>query len=189
MQSYAPRLSFVPSAVLARPFSTDAAPAADATPKQDISEITPPLKDGEYPPHIENLVAQLLKLNNYENTLLMNLFQKKLGLSDADVSGMMNFAGSAPAAQQAGGAEDATKAAAEAPKVEEKKAFSLVMTKVGDKKVAVMKEIRTLTNLSLKDVQTLASVVPAVVGKDLDKEKAEKWAEVLKEAGATVKIE
>jgi len=79
-------------------------------------------------------------------------------------------------------------AAAEAEEVEEKTAFDVVLTVVGDKKIQVIKEVRALTNLGLGEAKALVDEAPKTVLEGAKKEDAEKAKEVLEAAGATVEL-
>jgi large subunit ribosomal protein L7/L12 len=79
-------------------------------------------------------------------------------------------------------------AAAEAAPVEEQTEFSVVITGVGDKKINVIKEVRAITNLGLKEAKDLVEKVPGTVKEGIPKAEAEAVAKQLTEAGATVEI-
>ncbi|NLI33468.1 MAG: 50S ribosomal protein L7/L12 [Deltaproteobacteria bacterium] len=78
--------------------------------------------------------------------------------------------------------------AAEAAPVEEQTEFSVVITGVGDKKINVIKEVRAITSLGLKEAKDLVEKLPGVVKEGIPKEEAEAVAKQLTEAGATVEI-
>src|SRR5512137_2378000 len=78
--------------------------------------------------------------------------------------------------------------AAEAAPVEEQTEFSVVITGVGDKKINVIKEVRAITSLGLKEAKDLVEKLPGVVKEAIPKEEAEAIAKQLTEAGATVEI-
>jgi large subunit ribosomal protein L7/L12 len=79
-------------------------------------------------------------------------------------------------------------AAAEAAPVEEQTEFSVVITAVGEKKIQVIKEVRAITSLGLKEAKDLVEKVPGTVKEGIPKEEAEAIAKQLQEAGATVEI-
>ncbi|MEY4195012.1 MAG: hypothetical protein RLZZ226_1380 [Pseudomonadota bacterium] len=79
-------------------------------------------------------------------------------------------------------------AAAAAPVVEEKTEFDVVMTGFGDNKVNVIKVIRTITGLGLKEAKDLVEGVPSTVKEAISKQDAETIKKQLTEAGATVDI-
>ncbi len=79
-------------------------------------------------------------------------------------------------------------AAAPAAKAEEKTEFTLVLAAAGEKKINVIKEIRTITGLGLKEAKDLVEGAPKTVKEGLSKEDANKFAELLKAAGATVEL-
>jgi large subunit ribosomal protein L7/L12 len=77
---------------------------------------------------------------------------------------------------------------AAAPAEEEKTEFTVVLTGVGDKKIQVIKEIRAITNLGLKEAKDLVENLPSKVKEGISKQEAEEIAKKLREAGATVEI-
>jgi large subunit ribosomal protein L7/L12 len=79
-------------------------------------------------------------------------------------------------------------AAADAAPVEEQTEFSVVITGVGDKKINVIKEVRVITSLGLKEAKDLVEKLPGVVKEGIPKQEAEAIAKQLTEAGATVEI-
>ena len=79
-------------------------------------------------------------------------------------------------------------AGAEAAPVEEKTEFSVVITGCGDKKIQVIKEVRAITRLGLKEAKELVESVPGAVKEGIPKDEAEAIAKQLTEAGATVEI-
>jgi large subunit ribosomal protein L7/L12 len=82
----------------------------------------------------------------------------------------------------------AAPAAAAAEEVEEKTEFDVVMTSFGDKKINVIKEVRQITSLGLKEAKDLVEGVPSTIKEALPKEEAEKVKKQLEEAGATVEL-
>ena len=90
----------------------------------------------------------------------------------------------APVAAPAPGAG----APAAAEEAEEKTEFDVILTSAGDKKIQVIKEVRALTNLGLKEAKDLVDSAPKPVLERVNKETAEKAKEQLEAAGATVEI-
>ncbi len=82
----------------------------------------------------------------------------------------------------------AAPAAGPASAVEEKTEFNVMMTKFGDNKINVIKAIRTITGLGLKEAKDLVESVPAAVKEGVNKVQAEEIKKQLEEAGATVEI-
>ena len=79
-------------------------------------------------------------------------------------------------------------AAAAAAAAEEKTTFDVILTGFGDKKIQVIKEVRALTSLGLKEAKELVDGVPKPVKEGVSKEDAEAAKKKLEEAGATVEI-
>ena len=82
----------------------------------------------------------------------------------------------------------AAPAAAAAAPVEEKTEFDVVMSSFGEKKVEVIKVVRALTGLGLKEAKDLVDGAPGTVKEGVSKEEAEKIKAVLEEAGAEIEI-
>jgi large subunit ribosomal protein L7/L12 len=111
----------------------------------------------------------------------------KLTLKQAvDLAGYMKQAyGIEPAA---GGAMMMAPAAAEAAVVEEQTQFDVILKAVGDKKIQVIKAVRALTNLGLKEAKDLVEGAPKPVKSGVSKQEAEEAKKQLEESGATVEI-
>lgn len=80
-------------------------------------------------------------------------------------------------------------AAGEAAEVEEKTSFNVIIEAAGDKKIAVIKEVRAITGLGLKEAKDLVDGAPKPVKEGVSKEEAEELQKQLEAAGATVKID
>ena len=77
---------------------------------------------------------------------------------------------------------------AAAAAVEEKTAFDVILASAGDKKIQVIKEIRAVTNLGLKEAKDLVEGAPKTVKQGVTKEEADKIKKILEEQGAKVEI-
>ncbi|MFO0915678.1 MAG: 50S ribosomal protein L7/L12 [Pirellulales bacterium] len=99
-----------------------------------------------------------------------------------EVHGIKPAAGGAIMAMPMGGGGEA------AAPVEEKTAFDVILTGFGDKKIGVIKELRAITGLGLKEAKDLVEGVPSKVKEGVSKEDAEDAKKKLVEAGATVEI-
>src|SRR5579875_2587260 len=120
---------------------------------------------------LAKLVEELSSLTVLEAAELSKLLEEKWGVSAA-----------APVA-----AAPAAGAPAAAP-AEEKTEFTVVLAKAGEKKINVIKEIRTITGLGLKEAKDLVEGAPKVVKEGVNKEEAEKIRKMLEDQGATVEI-
>lgn len=107
----------------------------------------------------------------------------ELGKYMKDTYGIEAAAGGAVMVAAAGGGGGA--AAAAAP---EKDTFDVILTDAGDKKINVIKEIRTITGLGLKEAKDLVEGAPKEVKAGVNKEEADKIRKMLEEQGATVEI-
>src|ERR1700710_1596382 len=85
------------------------------------------------------------------------------------------------------GVSAAAPAAAAAP-VEEQTEFTVILAKVGEKKINVIKEVRTITGLGLKEAKDLVEGAPKTVKEGVNKDEAAKIKKVLEDNGATVEI-
>ena len=82
----------------------------------------------------------------------------------------------------------AAPAAADAAAAEEQTEFSVVLASYGEKKINVIKEVRTITALGLKEAKDLVESAPSAVKEGIEKDEADKIKEQLEAAGATVEI-
>lgn len=89
----------------------------------------------------------------------------------------------APVAMMAAGPVEASAAA-----VEEKTEFDVILSSVGDKKINVIKEVRAITGLGLKEAKDLVDAAPKPVKEGVTKEEAQKIKEQLESAGAQVEV-
>ncbi len=124
---------------------------------------------------LNKLVEELSGLTVLEAAQLTKLLEEKWGVSAAAPVAM--------AAMPAGGA-----AAAAAAPVEEKTEFSVFIKEVGAKKIEVIKVIRQLTNLGLKEAKDLAETPNAKVLDNVAKDAAEEARKKLTEVGATIEV-
>jgi large subunit ribosomal protein L7/L12 len=120
---------------------------------------------------IEKLVEDLSSLTVLEAADLAKLLEEKWGVSAA-----------APVAAAAGPV-----AAAAAPAAE-KTEFTVVLTAAGDKKINVIKEVRAITGLGLKEAKDLVEAAPKEVKADVNKDEAAKIKKQLEDAGAKVEL-
>ena len=71
---------------------------------------------------------------------------------------------------------------------EEKTEFDVILTAIGDKKIQVIKEVRTITGLGLKDAKDLVEAAPKAIKEGVKKEEAEEIQKKIEEAGGTVEV-
>jgi len=122
---------------------------------------------------LAKLVDQLSALTVIEAAELSKMLEEKWGVSAA-----------APVAVAAVGGG----AAAAAAPVEEKTEFSVILADAGEKKINVIKEVRAITGLGLKEAKDLVEGAPKPVKEGVNKDEAAKLKKVLEEAGAKVEI-
>ena len=123
---------------------------------------------------LQKLVDELSSLTVLEAAELSKLLEDKWGVSAA-----------APVAVAAA---PAAGAAAPAAPVEEQTEFTVILAKAGDKKINVIKEIRTITGLGLKEAKDLVEGAPKTVKEAVSKDEAAKIRKVLEEQGASVEV-
>ncbi len=121
---------------------------------------------------LSKLVDELSQLTVLEAAELSKLLEEKWGVSAA--------APVAAAAPAGGGAVAAP--------VEEQTEFTVILTKVGEKKINVIKEVRTITGLGLKEAKDLVEAAPKTVKEAATKDEAAKFKKQLEEQGASVDI-
>ena len=119
---------------------------------------------------LQKIVDTLSGLTVLEAAELAKMLEEKWGVSAAAPVAMMAAAG-----------------AAAAP-VEEKTEFNVILTAAGAQKINVIKEVRAVTSLGLKEAKDLVEGAPKAVKEGLNKEEAEKIKKQLEAAGATVEL-
>ncbi|MEI6985985.1 MAG: 50S ribosomal protein L7/L12 [Rhodospirillaceae bacterium] len=120
---------------------------------------------------LEKLVEELSALTVIEAAELSKMLEEKWGVSAA-----------APAAAAA------APAAAAAVVVEEQTEFNVILAAFGEKKINVIKEVRAITGLGLKEAKDLVEAAPKLVKEGVSKEDAAKIKKQLEDAGATVEV-
>ena len=121
----------------------------------------------------EDVIEFIAKMSVLDLSELVKEMEEKFGVSAA-----------APVAMMAAGPGDAGAGAAD----EEQTEFDVVLTAAGDKKIAVIKEVRSITGLGLKDAKALVDDAPKAVKEGIPKEEADKIIAQLEEAGAQVEL-
>ena len=119
---------------------------------------------------LQKIVDELSTLTVLEAADLAKMLEEKWGVSAAAPVAMM-AAGAAPAAA-----------------VEEKTEFNVILTAIGAQKINVIKEVRAITSLGLKEAKDLVEGAPKPVKEGVNKDEAEKIKKQLEAAGATVEL-
>ena len=122
----------------------------------------------------EEILDSIASLTVLELSELLSAFEERFGVTAA---APVAVAAAAPAG--GGGA---------AEEEEEKTSFDVVLTDAGDKKIGVIKEVRGLTSLGLKEAKELVESAPKAVLEGVSKDEAEKAKEALESAGGTVEL-
>ena len=120
---------------------------------------------------LSKIVDELSSLTVLEAAELAKLLEEKWGVSAAAAVAVAAAPGAAAAAP-----------------AEEKTEFTVVLAAAGDKKIEVIKEVRALTGLGLKEAKDLVDNLPKPVKEDLPKEEADKIKAQLEKAGATIEL-
>ena len=120
---------------------------------------------------LEKIVEELSTLTVMEAAELSKLLEDKWGVSAA--------AAVAVTAPAAGGSDAAA---------EEKDSFDVVLSSIGESKISVIKEVRAITTLGLKEAKDLVESAPTAVKEGVTKDEAEEIKKKLEEAGATVEL-
>jgi large subunit ribosomal protein L7/L12 len=145
------------------------APAAEAAPAEEkAEEVADEGADVEVPAKFKDIVKSIEDMSVLDLNELVKLLEKKFGVSAV-----------AAAAPAAGGADGGA---------EEKSEFDVVLTDVGGSKIAVIKAVKEVAGLGLKEAKDLVEAAPADVKKGANKEEAEEIKAKLEEAGATVEL-
>jgi large subunit ribosomal protein L7/L12 len=119
----------------------------------------------------EEILDAIGAMSVLELSELLKAFEEKFDVTAAAPAAVM--------AMPTGGGEAA---------VEEKDEFDVILTGAGDKKIQVIKEVRALTNLGLKEAKDLVEAAPTPVLEGVSKEDAEKAKEILEGAGASIEL-
>ncbi len=122
----------------------------------------------------EQILDGIAELSVIELSELLKEFEEKFGVTAAALAAVA----AAPAAGGGG----------EADAVEEKSDFDVILTSGGDKKIQVIKEVRALTSLGLKEAKDLVDGAPKPVLEKVSKADADKAKAALEAAGATVEV-
>jgi large subunit ribosomal protein L7/L12 len=125
---------------------------------------------------VDTIIAEIEKLNVLELVELTKTLQEKWGVSAAPVA-----AGPAVAV--------ATEAAPAAAPVEEQTEFNAILSEVGPNKINVIKVVRELTGLGLKEAKAVVDEAPKPIKEAVSKEEAEQIAQKMSEVGAKVTIQ
>ena len=150
----------------------EAKPAEEAKAEEPKAEEKPKVKLSE---GMENVIKSIEGMSVLELSDLVKALEDKFGVSAA-----------APVAVAAPGAAGAAGAAG--GEEEEKSVFNVVLADVGGNKIQVIKEIRALTNLGLKEAKDLVESAPKEIKEGLPKEEADKMKKQLEAAGAKVEL-
>ena len=131
----------------------------------------------------DQILDGISELSVLELSELLTAFEERFGVTAAAPVAAVAAAPAAGGGGDAGGA-----GGGEAAAEEEKSEFDVILTAAGDKKIQVIKEVRSLTSLGLKEAKDLVDGAPKPVLEKVSKEDADKAKAALEGAGATVEL-
>ena len=138
----------------------------EETKEEEAEELSPEME--ELAKKYDKLISEIEKLSVVELAELVQVLEKKFGVSAA-----------APVVAAGAGEEDA----------QEKDSFSIMLQAPGDLKINVIKIVREITGLGLKESKELVDGAPKVIKEEVKKEEANEFKQKLEEAGATVELQ
>lgn len=141
--------------------------------KQEKTTESKEEKTVEVPAKFKSLVEEIEKMSVLDLAELVKILEDKFGVSAAAPAMMM--AGAMPSAEA-----DA--------EVEEKSSFDVELSETGSNKIAVIKAVRAITEIGLKDAKDMVDAAPKVIKEGVKKEEAEAMKKQLEEAGAKVTL-
>lgn len=124
---------------------------------------------------MDEFISYIENLSVLDLSKLVKALEERLGVSAA---APMAVAAAGPGVAGDGGEAQA----------EEKSEFDVVLVSIGEKKIAVIKEVRVITGLGLKDAKALVDGAPNAIKEGVSKEEAEEVKAKLEEAGATIEL-
>ena len=157
----------------------------DAPAKEEAEKIEEPKKEKvvsdkkekakvEIPAKFKDLVKQIEELSVLDLAELVKVLEEKFGVSSAPMAAMPAAGGAV-----AGGAEGAA---------EEKSSYDVELKAAGEQKISVIKAVKEITGLGLKEAKDLVDGAPKVIKQEVKKEDAEEMKKKLEEAGAIVEL-
>ena len=141
--------------------------------ESETSTSTEEKKEVEVPQKFKSIVEEIEKMSVLDLSELVKILEEKFGVSAA-----------APAMMMSGTANGADGAVA----TEEKTSFDVELTDSGSNKIAVIKAVRALTDIGLKDAKDLVDGAPKLVKEGVKKEEAEEMKKKFEAAGAKVEL-
>jgi len=129
-------------------------------------------KEVKVPAKFKDLVKQIEELSVMDLADLVKVLEDKFGVSNMSMAVVAPVAGG-----EAGG-----------PAVEEKSQFNIELTGIGDQKISVIKVVKEITGLGLKEAKDMVDGAPKVIKEGVKKEEAEEIKKKLEEAGASVEL-
>lgn len=148
--------------------------ATETAVKSEVEKEAPVKEKATLSKNVEKILESVKTMTVMELSELVKAFEEEFDVTAA--------------APVVAAAMPGVAAGAAAPEEEEKTDFNVIITSFGAKKIQVIKEVRALTGLGLKEAKDLVEGVPAAVKEEVPKEEAEEVKKKLEEAGATVEI-
>ncbi|MBD3248351.1 50S ribosomal protein L7/L12 [Candidatus Falkowbacteria bacterium] len=145
----------------------------ETTATEEVKETKTEDKEVEVPAKFKSLVEEIEKMSVLDLAELVKILEDKFGVSAAAPAMAMAMPGAA---------------GAEAGAAEEKDSFDIELSEAGGNKIAVIKAVRAITEMGLKEAKDLVDGAPKVVKEGVKKEEAEEIKKQLEEAGAKVTL-
>ncbi len=142
--------------------------------KKEEAESNQEEKTVEVPEKFKSIVEEIEKMTVLDLSELVKILEDKFGVSAAAPMAVAAQAGAGPAG--------------EAGAAEEKDEFSVELTSAGDNKIGVIKAVREITEMGLKDAKDLVEGAPTVIKEGAKKEEAEEMKKKVEEAGGQVTL-
>lgn len=143
--------------------------ASVETPVKAPSESTPKDTGGDVPAKFKDIIEKIETMSVVDLHELVKTLEKKFGVSAAAVV--------------SGGGGDA-----DASGAEEQSTFSVVLTSAGEQRIAVMKVVKEILGLGLKDAKDLVDAAPSPLKEGVKKEEAEEYKKKIEEAGGKIEL-
>ncbi len=143
-----------------------------------VEEKDEQIEKKEFSPKVTEILDKVSEFTLLELSELVEAFEERFNVQASPMAGMAMGAMPAAAGAEAGEEED-----------EEPVSFNVVLKDFGDKKIQVIKAVRSVTDLALKEAKQVVEDAPAAIKESIPKEDAEECAKTIEEAGGTVEIQ
>lgn len=132
-------------------------------------------KEVQVPEKFKNLISEIEKMSVLDLSELVKILEEKFGVSAA-------------APVMAGAVPGSAAAASAGPAAEEKSEFNIELTSAGDNKIAVIKAVKEVTQLGLKEAKDLVDAAPKIIKENVKKAEAEEIKKKIEQTGAQITL-